>query len=300
MNRHILLSVGLSASLAAAMATVGPSVLRSSSPPDDRCGAPPTYSTCNQCHTGTDLNAGGGALVLNGIPEVYTPGQTYIIDVELSDPTASRWGFEVAALDEAGNGAGSALSTNGEVQVSASAGIEYVKTTSAGTSTGTTGSKTWSYEWTAPASSAGTVRFYAAGNAANGSFSSSGDKIYTAASASAASAAEDASLTLQPSQTRVFAGMDWNVEARVREHTNSANDVLIVSRILLPNGNTFPNQGFLLPPVQANLIPAGQLDFTLTHSIPVTAPALSAVYQGFLGRAPNTLVNSDSFAFTIQ
>ncbi|MBP8137654.1 MAG: hypothetical protein KAY61_05565, partial [Candidatus Eisenbacteria bacterium] len=41
------------------------------------------------------------------------------------------------------------------------------------------GPVTWSFDWTAPSSPAGSVTFYAAGNAANGSEEPSGDWIFT-------------------------------------------------------------------------------------------------------------------------
>src|SRR5204863_5741524 len=47
-----------------------------------------------------------------------------------------------------------------------------------GTFTGQT-SGTWTFSWTAPGPGAGTVKFYAAGNAANGTGTNAGDKIYT-------------------------------------------------------------------------------------------------------------------------
>jgi hypothetical protein len=45
------------------------------------------------------------------------------------------------------------------------------------------GSNTWTFLWTAPPESAGEIVFYAAGNAANGDGSPSGDFIYTTTAA---------------------------------------------------------------------------------------------------------------------
>jgi len=50
-----------------------------------------------------------------------------------------------------------------------------------GVQDGATGPVEWSCDWTAPAQGLGTVLFYAAGNAANGSYEPSGDWIYTTA-----------------------------------------------------------------------------------------------------------------------
>lgn len=299
MRHPLLVSVFLSATVAASLASDTFGLLRSSAPPDDRCAAPPTFAACNACHTGAALNSGAGAFTVFA-PALYTPGQTYTLLIELQDPNAARWGFEITALDENLNGAGSFSPINGEVQVSSSGGVQYAKQTSAGTAPGQTFEKSWQVEWTAPATNVGPVRFYAAGNAANANSSSSGDSIYTTAVATAASPNEDVSITLQPESINVSPGSQWTVNAFVRDHTGAANQVVLVSRVKLGNGSFFPATGWLFAPDNISLTANNWAERELVHTIPPTAPPLTATYQGIVGRAPNTFVNIDEFVFSIQ
>ena len=57
---------------------------------------------------------------------------------------------------------------------------QYVEHTTDGIIPTQFGSKSWTFTWTAPNPTAGRVDFYAAGNAANGDGTNSGDYIYTA------------------------------------------------------------------------------------------------------------------------
>lgn len=299
MRHPLLVSIFLSAAVAAGLSSDTFGLLNSSGPPNNRCAAPPTFAACNQCHSGADLNSGAGAFTVFA-PSVYTPGQTYTLLIELQDPSAARWGFEITALDEDLNGAGNFTPINNEVQVSATGNVEYAKHTSTGTSPGQTTEKSWQVEWTAPATNIGPVRFYAAGNAANANSSTSGDRIYTTAVATASSTNEDVSITLQPESTNVSPGSQWRVNAFVRDHTGAANQVVLVSRVKLANGSFFPATGWLFPPDTISLTANNWAERALIHSIPPTAPPLMATYQGIVGRAPNTFVNIDEFMFTIQ
>lgn len=150
----------------------------SGGPPDARTGAP-GETTCTQCHTTFPLNSGTGALTLLGAPDTYTPGNTYRLIVRLEDPSASRWGFELTALDASNSAAGDLANAGTSTQTStAPNGREYAKHTSSGTAFGTTGAHQWEFDWTAPVEDTGAVTFWFAGNAANGNSASSGDRIY--------------------------------------------------------------------------------------------------------------------------
>lgn len=90
-----------------------------------------------------------------------------------------RWGFELVALDDSNNQAGTITITDTtNTQSSVTGGKTYVKHTSTGTYPGTPNSGTWSFDWT-PNAGYGDVTFYAAGNAANNNGSTSGDLIST-------------------------------------------------------------------------------------------------------------------------
>lgn len=146
----------------------------SGGPPDGRTGAP-GEQTCVSCHSSFPLNSGDGSFTVTG-PDQFEPDMTYTITVELSDNAQSRWGFEITPLD-----IGSVTITDAaNTQLSSSGGNSYVKQTSTGTFSGNAnGPVSWSFDWTAPSTPPDSVIFYAAGNAANNNFGTTGDYIYT-------------------------------------------------------------------------------------------------------------------------
>ncbi len=147
--------------------------------PNDGLTGAPGEGNCTQCHSGNSLNASGGTLVL-GVPGTYLPGEMYDIVVDLSRSGQSRWGFEMTALN--GNGARAGTFTpanNGNTQVTAANSKQYIKQTTQGSASGTRDKNQWAFKWTAPTNDVGPITFYAAGNAANGDFGTSGDYIYT-------------------------------------------------------------------------------------------------------------------------
>ncbi len=164
----------------------------SSSPPNGRTNAP-GEGNCTACHATYPLNSGSGSMTVSDLSG-WAPGQTYDLEVVVADPGASRWGFEFTILDAAGNSVGALATTDAQAQLSSSGARTYAKQTSAGTQNGTTGQATWSLRWTAPESGAGDVTLYATGNAANGNFSASGDRIYAIASTWSEGAASPAPL----------------------------------------------------------------------------------------------------------
>ena len=56
----------------------------------------PGERNCTACHTGT-LNSGRGASKSLRRVSTYTPGVTQRIQVQVSDPTQRRWGFQFTA-----------------------------------------------------------------------------------------------------------------------------------------------------------------------------------------------------------
>ncbi len=154
----------------------------SGGPPDGHTGGP-GEANCTACHAGFPLNSGDGQLEIIGAPRSYTPAATYSIAVRISDPSQMRWGFEITAVAENGDGIGSFTitdATNTQLSDNAPPNRDYVKHTSAGTFNGTAdGPVMWTFDWTAPATDEGPATFYAAGNAANGNGNNGGDYIYT-------------------------------------------------------------------------------------------------------------------------
>ena len=137
------------------------------------------------CHFGNALNAADGSLMLT-IPETYEPNEVYTIVVNLSRAGQSRWGFEMTALDADGASAGSfTVDDAGNTGIFEANSKQYIHHTTAGTAAGTNNAHSWKFQWTAPDADVGSITFYAAGNAANRDFNTTGDYIYTTQSESA-------------------------------------------------------------------------------------------------------------------
>lgn len=157
----------------------------SSGPPDGYAGNPPFDSNCTSCHFSFDVNSGDGGVAILGLPAEYTPGETYPLTVQLSDPGQVRWGFELTVLDDL-----DFAQQGGQLQVTDVVGTQisvdpeteadYLKQTFDGIHDGTPdGPVIWNFEWVAPGPEKESITFYVAGNAADGDFSLTNDYIYT-------------------------------------------------------------------------------------------------------------------------
>ncbi len=151
-------------------------------PPNEKTDAP-GENNCMQCHSGNPLNAIGGALVLT-VPETYTPGEEYDIVVKLSREGQKRWGFQMTALNSKNVRAGSFTSVDPNTNTEVTNSRQYIEHSAAGTAQGTPDMNSWMFKWKAPESDIGPITFYAAGNAANNNFGTSGDYIYTQSTSS--------------------------------------------------------------------------------------------------------------------
>lgn len=151
----------------------------SNGPPNARTGAP-GESTCRACHSSFGLNSGSGGVTISNAPAEYVPGETYTLTITVTTSGQSRWGFEVCSRTENLDQGGTLTVTQSSLTTTGtSGGITYLKQRSAGTFNGQQNSADWEFAWTAPAADSGPITLYAAGNAANGNFSTSGDYVYT-------------------------------------------------------------------------------------------------------------------------
>jgi uncharacterized protein (TIGR03437 family) len=175
--------------------------------PDVGKSGVPGESTCMEagCHLGTPLNGGGGSVqVAFPFGLTYTPGVKQRLTVTVSDPTARVWGFQLTARQSSNARAmaGSFTSTDRFTAVvcgtTPTDGTEifldfgqnqncpqtkplaYAEHSQQGSSRIRSGSQTYEFEWTPPATDVGNISIYAAGNAANGNGNEMGDHIYTA------------------------------------------------------------------------------------------------------------------------
>lgn len=165
-----LLVIGLNISLTA--------LRYSSSPPVNRCGLYGTQPTCAACHTPGSGGTGSASISVSGDPTSYTLGAVYAITVTglQTSPAVSKYGFELAAVDASNANAGSFTSVAG-VNIGAGTvsgnSISFIRHSTPRTS------GTWTFNWTAPPTNVGDIRFYLAINAVNGTGGTSGDYVYT-------------------------------------------------------------------------------------------------------------------------
>ncbi len=262
----------------------------SGGPPAGYAGNNGVY--CTSCHSSFGLNSGDGSLELSAITE-YTPGETYSIQVSLSDPGQQRWGFQITAVDVTGGFAGT-FSITDPVNTQLNSGT-YVNHTSAGTNFGDPNGNSWTFDWTAPAAGSGDVTFYLAGNAANGNFSNQGDYIYSYEQVAGEAAPELYGLTTTPINDTVPAE-GGNITYSIDFFTNipqAYNNVNYWTSATLPD-NT--NSGVLFStttniPAFANVhIPM------MVQNIPSFAPAGVYTHHAMMGFFPNAVL-MDSFEF---
>jgi hypothetical protein len=129
--------------------------------------------TCTSCHGGSAQTVNN--VITTDIPASgYLPGEIYNISISVTHPTFNRFGFSFSAQNPSnGNQLGTFNLTNtNETRLNAQG--KYVGHTSGGT-TGSANAKTWSFQWTAPATPQGDVGFYGAFNLTNGNGTTSGD-----------------------------------------------------------------------------------------------------------------------------
>src|SRR5262245_48957382 len=149
--------------------------------------APGDFGNCSVCHDQYAANFGTGSVRINDVPAVYTANQQYTITVITQQNGQSRFGFQLTVLNSSNAGAGTLTPLDGTTQLNATTGPgnrQYIQHTEVGTFPTISGGRGWQFRWTAPSSDVGTVRFYAAGNAANNSGEPEGDYIYTTSAVS--------------------------------------------------------------------------------------------------------------------
>ena len=161
----------------------------SSGPPPAHTNAP-GEANCVACHSDFPANSGGGSVVISGLPNHYTPGAQYPVTVTVNQTNAVVFGFQTTSVDNSNQTAGSfTLPIQNPQQTQIVQGIvniggtnisrRYVEHTQNGIIPTQFNTKSWTFNWTAPAQRAGRVRFFASGNGANSDGTTSGDYIYT-------------------------------------------------------------------------------------------------------------------------
>jgi hypothetical protein len=147
----------------------------SSGAPAGYTGSPGDGRNCTACHAGTATSQNG--LITSNIPVFgYSPDSIYAITASIATAGVVKFGFEVSPQNVSGTKLGTLTATNSTQTQLVNSG-KYITHKLAGTSTTTTGSKSWTFNWTAPIAGTGDVTFYGAFNSSNDDGSDDGDKI---------------------------------------------------------------------------------------------------------------------------
>lgn len=140
-------------------------------------------TTCMQCHGST---AGSGSVQIIGVPSRYEADRVYDLTVRISDAAQSGAGFQISVEDAVGTHVGTLILTdavNTEFNIHDSNWINHTWDGVGNSVTNWAGlgdAAEYPLQWQAPSEDIGPVTFYAAGNAINNNFGSSGDVIYLA------------------------------------------------------------------------------------------------------------------------
>lgn len=142
----------------------------------------PGENYCTQCHSDFPINSGGGSAYINVnvTGGSYVPGQTYQVSVTVTHTGLGLFGLGVEALLNSNNtNAGTFVITNStETQIKvANTKNNVVHKLNGGLASNT---KTFNFNWTAPATDLGAVTFYVSGLASNNDGGTSGDYVYDA------------------------------------------------------------------------------------------------------------------------
>lgn len=171
----------------------------------NRAGAPGD-GLCSNCHT----SSGAGNIILTGAPTSYVSGQTYNMTLTINDAGASVGGFQIVATDGINNanegtftpGTGQKLNGNNRLVQSSAAPFSG-------------GSVSWPISWTAPSSGSApsNIRFYYAGNAANGNGSSgTGDNGYASSTANISLPVELSYFDVKPMENEIVK-LNWQTQS---------------------------------------------------------------------------------------
>lgn len=131
----------------------------------------PGEGNCSSCHSG---GAAGTTVSITASPsfsnDSYDPSTTYTVTLTVAHPSLTKFGFDCVVLNSSNANAGTISNGGSGVQFASSGGRNNATHTAAKSGTGST---SWTFQWVPPAF--GEVKFYAAGNAVNGTGGVGGD-----------------------------------------------------------------------------------------------------------------------------
>lgn len=130
-------------------------------------------NSCANCHSGG--NFGASVSIETEVPTGgYALNTSYGIKVEVSGSSANKHGFQITAERVSDNTKVGTFTADGTDNQLKNGGT-HVTHTSSGNS-----KKVWNFNWKAPATDVGAVKFYVSAIAANGNSGTSGDQVVNA------------------------------------------------------------------------------------------------------------------------
>ena len=143
----------------------------SNGPPEGYANNAPNYRNCTSCHNG-NANSGDGIITFIGLPQYYSPGESYSIEVNVSGSNSRGYGFQAIAMGNNNAIAGTIEVNSNNIEMNGN----YVQQSSRNES------GSWVFNWIAPSSDVGEIIFSASGLATGGSSGTGGDHVFTVAS----------------------------------------------------------------------------------------------------------------------
>jgi Secretion system C-terminal sorting domain/Reeler domain len=218
----------------------------------------PSEQTCSKsgCHTGFVDNTGPGSTIISStnaelLSGIYTPGQTYTIQVTVAQNNIDLFGFGLEALNTSNQNAGTLIAgTGSQIKQANVGGVQRKCVTHTMNGGAAANTKTWSFSWTAPTGTAATtVTLYAAGNATNSDGEDTGDYVYTT------------SMTLEPAVSVEEKIINENSFVAYPNPTNTTLNVRFeTTQSTMSFGRLYNQQGQLIKLLFAEKVGAG------THS----------------------------------
>jgi hypothetical protein len=137
--------------------------------------------TCLQCHIGNEANAFGGSVRIEGAPERFVRGDTYLLTVRLRADETSVAGYQISARfaqgPDSGRSAGTLATVDARSAIGDSLGVTYAHHTEEGVPTRDPSGSSWAIAWTAPDRPV-PVTLHVAANSGNGDESPLGDLVF--------------------------------------------------------------------------------------------------------------------------
>ena len=304
MKKHFTLKRFLTAAMVLSMVSISLiSITNTGGPPAGYSNAP-SESNCTTCHSGSLVTSGTNynniSLSGNFTGSGYIPDSTYTIELEYSQTGKTKFGYQLTCLTSANAMAGSFAVISGNSKSSIISGSfgggtrSYMRQTSAGTAA-TSGAQTWSFNWTAPSSNVGPIKFYTVVNSTNSSNTNASDVIIAkefsfspstllpvaSASASNANPCKGSVVNLSGSGTNTPTSYNWSLVGANPGTSTSQNPSVV-----------YPNQGTY----RAILTVTNAKGVSQPDTVVISVKPTPTAFIG--GGATRTLCQGDSLELT--